>query len=138
MYVNPQTTVGLTSRTAGRKASGQAAGWLNLGRSTEHLPAQPAAGYLDRPEAKYGVSSHAGHMPELGKKQAKRAWPIPKRMWHTLKPSWHLPNPRLAHAKVGSGRDKSSLGQAQARVPPAPKPTHHLDPQPSLLTPLFL
>ncbi|KAA1131504.1 hypothetical protein PGTUg99_022549 [Puccinia graminis f. sp. tritici] len=61
-------------------------------------------------------------MPELGEKQAKRAWPIPKRAWHTLKPFWHPPNPRLAHAKVGGGRGKALLGQAQARVPPAPKP----------------
>jgi hypothetical protein len=58
----------------------------------------------------------------LGKKQAKRAWPIHKRAWHSLKPSWHPPNPRLAHAKVGGGRDQASLGRAQAKVPPAPKP----------------
>ncbi|KAA1070528.1 hypothetical protein PGT21_015018 [Puccinia graminis f. sp. tritici] len=37
-------------------------------------------------------------------------------------PPWHSPNPRLAHAKVGGGWDKASLGRAQARVPPAPKP----------------
>ncbi|KAA1077691.1 hypothetical protein PGT21_016113 [Puccinia graminis f. sp. tritici] len=30
-------------------------------------------------------------------------------------PPWHSPNPRLAHAKVGGGWDKASLGRAQAR-----------------------
>ncbi|KAA1064771.1 inositol polyphosphate 5-phosphatase [Puccinia graminis f. sp. tritici] len=63
----------------------------------------------------YGVSSSAGHMPKLGKKQAKCAWPISKRAWHTLKSPWHSPNPRLTHAKAGGGWDKASLGRAQAR-----------------------
>jgi hypothetical protein len=53
-------------------------------------------------------------------KKAKRAGPIPKPAWPILKHAWHPPNPRLAHAKVGGGRDKASLGRYQARVPHPP------------------
>ncbi|KAA1087968.1 hypothetical protein PGTUg99_011663 [Puccinia graminis f. sp. tritici] len=58
----------------------------------------------------YGVASPSGHTPKFGKKKAKHAWPIPKRLWHH-------PSPRLAHAKVGGGRDKALLGRNQAAGP---------------------
>ncbi|KAA1082352.1 hypothetical protein PGTUg99_034107 [Puccinia graminis f. sp. tritici] len=68
----------------------------------------------------YGVASPSGHTPKFGKKKAKHAGPIPKPAWPIPKRAWHHTNPRLAHAKVGGGRDKASLGRNQAGMPRPP------------------
>jgi hypothetical protein len=58
--------------------------------------------------------------PKFSQKKAKYAGPIPKPAWPILKHAWHHHNPRLAHAKVGGGRNKALLGRYQARVPRPP------------------
>ncbi|EFP76330.1 uncharacterized protein PGTG_02771 [Puccinia graminis f. sp. tritici CRL 75-36-700-3] len=71
----------------------------------------------------YGLARQSGHRPNLGKKEAKRAWPIPNPVWHPLNPTWPIPNPCLAPPKVKGGWAHATLGRAQTSVPPTPNLT---------------